>query len=278
MKSLQHYYDEVVVRSRTTFRRFAFRSARNKLLHSPELSDEQKQVLARCSLRTYRGDEMYAPGHEETYLRVGASAMLCVEVALERGGGAERVQSILDFPCGHGRVLRMLRARFPQAEITAGDLEPSMLAFAQQEFDATPFQSHADIENLSIGKTFDLIWCGSLVTHLEPEQTTQLLRFFYNHLNPGGVCLFSSHGDLSAMVIEIYGLSKKAEETVLAGYHESGYGYAEYDDFALQDYGVSIISYERMTQMASEIGDWHEVLFAQYGWDRHHDVYAYVKG
>jgi hypothetical protein len=30
------------------------------------------------------------------------------------------VRSILDFPCGHGRVARLLRVKYPNAEITVG--------------------------------------------------------------------------------------------------------------------------------------------------------------
>lgn len=277
MKSLHHYYNQLQLMARVALRERAFRSARDNMLASTELTDEQKQLLAKTSLRTSRHDEMYYPGYEEVYLRIGLSAMLCIDTALERAGRTEPVHSVLDFPCGHGRVLRSIRARFPQAQLTAGDLKPSMLDFAQKTFDATPFRSHADIANLSIDQRFDLIWCGSLVTHLDEARTEELLRFFYNHLNPGGVCVFSAHGSLSAQVIEIYGLSKAAEKKVLDGYHQTGYGYADYDNFDFDHYGVSIVTHGRMTEIASGIGAWHEVMYAPYGWDRHHDVYAYMK-
>jgi SAM-dependent methyltransferase len=185
------------------------------------------------------------------------------------------VETILDFPCGYGRVLRMLRARFPHATIVAGDIKPPMLRFAQRTFGAVPFLSSPQISELSMPHTFDLIWCGSLVTHLDEPGTVDLLRFFYSQLAPGGLCVFSAHGPLSAEGIHIYGLTPGAKTQVLAGYHEHGYGYADYEQY--DNYGISIVSHERMSELAQRVGDWRQVYYVPYGWDYHHDVYGYWK-
>ena len=65
-------------------------------------------------------DDMYA-GSVEHYFAVSASALRAIRLAMIAGGktGAE---AILDLPSGYGRVLRSRRAAFPQAEITACDL------------------------------------------------------------------------------------------------------------------------------------------------------------
>ena len=55
-------------------------------------------------------DPMYAVG-PEVYLRAGEEALRCVRLAL-LAAGKDRVDSLLDFGCAFGRVLRVLKAGF----------------------------------------------------------------------------------------------------------------------------------------------------------------------
>jgi methylase of polypeptide subunit release factors len=74
------------------------------------------------------------------------------------------LNAILDFPCGHGRVLRNLKAAFPNAEITACDLDrKAKLIFVPKLFSAIHFTQIRSRRN-KIDRQFDLIWCGSLLT------------------------------------------------------------------------------------------------------------------
>ena len=57
------------------------------------------------------GDTMFQ-GSMEGYVSVGMSALGAIEAALE---GRPTPGRILDFPCGYGRITRILRARFPNA-------------------------------------------------------------------------------------------------------------------------------------------------------------------
>ena len=77
------------------------------------------------------------------------------------------MSEILDLPCGHGRVMRWLRATFPKASLTACDIDGDGVSFCAETFGARPALSSTDPEDLVLG-TFDLIWCGSLLTHLRP--------------------------------------------------------------------------------------------------------------
>lgn len=272
---LAHYYNHAKLIARVSMRHRAFRAACESLLASELMSPADKELLQSVSLRVHRKDEMYYPGYEEVYLKIGLSAMRCIEEALAQSGRTDPVENVLDFPCGYGRVLRMLRARFPQATLVAGDIKEPMLTFVQRTFDAVPFLSNPRISELSMPHRFDLIWCGSLVTHLDEAGAADLLRFFYTHLAPGGLCVFSAHGPLSVEGIHIYGLTPAAEAQVLAGYNERGYGYADYEQY--DNYGISIVTRERMNAIAQSVGDWREVYYVPYGWDNHHDVYAYLK-
>ncbi len=73
----------------------------------------------------------------DAYFEIGASALSGIEEVLDRSG-VEQVDSILVLPCGHGRVLRWLTARFPDAAITACDINRSAVDFCVRTFGAEP--------------------------------------------------------------------------------------------------------------------------------------------
>src|SRR5690606_23017971 len=66
-------------------------------------------------------DGMYG-GNDEHYFHVGRSALRAILLSLAAARFEGPVRSVLDLPCGHGRVLRALRHAFPEARIAACDL------------------------------------------------------------------------------------------------------------------------------------------------------------
>ncbi|MCY3021994.1 MAG: class I SAM-dependent methyltransferase, partial [Planctomycetota bacterium] len=243
------------------------------------LSPAEKALLERVSLLVHRQDEMYVPFRAAHYLGVGLSALRNIESALSRCAQAGSVRTILDLPCGHGRVLRFLRERFPDAAITAVDLDRSGLEFCGRAFAVQTAPSSPDFDTLSLQGRFDLIWCGSLVTHLDEAAATSLLRFFQRHLEAGGTCVFTAHGAYSAAALRKgeagFGLTPQAQQSLLAGFERTGYGFAAYPD--QRGYGISMVTPERMRALAGGIGGWNETFMAERGWDNHQDVYAFCR-
>jgi len=252
--------------------------AQRSLLSSNVLSDQEKALLDRVSLKIHGNDEMYVPLRARHYLSVGLSAIRCIENVLNRSGGDRVIRSVLDFPCGYGRILRFLRARFPDADITGVELDRAALDFCRRTFSVRPAASATDFTQLSLPGKFDLIWCGSLLTHIDERAATHLLTFFHDHLTPAGLCVFTTHGLTSVDRIQAtkktYGLTAKARQELLSQFRANGYGYADYPD---QDgYGISVVSHERMLTLAENAGNWHEVVFVERAWDNHQDVYGFV--
>src|ERR1041384_2395959 len=247
------------------------------LLASGTLTPAEHELLSRVeSLISYE-DGMYK-GDGAHYFNVGLSAIHCIEEALN-AAQITTVNNILDLPCGYGRVLRFLVERFPEARLTACELLPDAVRFCVETFGAVPAYSAYNLKELTLDTRFDLIWCGSLITHLDALRTLDLLEFFARQLAPGGLAVFTTHGDYVAENIlaraEFYGLLSQSIPALVAAYRQDGYGYLDYPE--APGYGVSLTAPAWIRTPARAAGNLREVYFRARGWDNHQDVFGFVK-
>jgi SAM-dependent methyltransferase len=217
-------------------------------------------------------DEMF--DSSEHYLRVGLSALQLFEHAKGRGFlREERVGQILDLPCGHGRVARILRERFPKAALTVCDLNRDGVDFCADRFSATPVYSKKNFDELHLGRTFDLIWVGSLITHLNPMSTAKFLRCMARHLSPSGLLIITSHGQAVVRRLATDTAAFKLIDMMVLAmvdeYYRFGYTYRDYERVA--DYGNAIIAREWLgaTLAASGLS---LLEYIDQGWDDFQDV------
>src|SRR4030081_2351056 len=94
---------------------------KKRLLSDPSLTPGERELLNKVSSKIYYKDGMYNEDGTH-YYKVGLSAIQCIDQALAQANLTE-VRTILDLPSGSGRVLRFLLARFPDAKITACDIQ-----------------------------------------------------------------------------------------------------------------------------------------------------------
>jgi len=250
---------------------------KQEFLSDPSLNSPDRHLLSRVSSRIYYNDGMYH-GNGAHYFKVGLSAIKCIDAAIERAG-IVNIRTILDFPCGGGRVLRFLAQRFPQAEITACELQPGAVKFCQRTFGARPAISSLNLDEVKFAIGFDLIWCGSLVTHLNGKGILSLLHLFQRHLRPGGLVVITTHGDFVAQRLPArefdYGLAADDVDNLSEIYTQTGFAFADYPGET--DYGVSLTSPDWIRSRVSEMGDLKEVYFKARAWDDHQDVFGFVK-
>lgn len=225
-------------------------------------------------------DEMYF-GVLRTYFAVGLSGLECVEEAM-RAAEIRSPHRILDMPSGHGRVLRFIVERFPEAQIMACDLGRDEVSFCSASFGARAVVSRIDIEALTLDERFDLIWCGSLITHLDGPRAEALLRFFHSHLEPGGLLVFSTHGDhavdqLRTGKLFSYGLNSNATQLALRSYASTGFSYSDYDTGGNPGYGVSFTSTAWIRNSLKRVGGFREVYCAAKRFGDHQDIYGVVR-
>jgi SAM-dependent methyltransferase len=175
------------------------------------------------------GDPMYHYG-PELYFLAGPEALRCIWLAM-LAAMLESPRSILDFGCGYGRVLRTLKAAFPDANLTACDLRENRVAFCASKFEATGVVSSDRPEEIELRGPFDLIWCGSHLTHIEKDRWTGFVRLFESVLAPGGVLVFTVYGPSRAEDLRtganLLGLTPERAEIALRDYEQSGFGFGE---------------------------------------------------
>ncbi len=139
-------------------------------------------------------------GDIPSYLAISSSAPQAIVPALALAG-IGRPGTILDLPCGYGRVSRALRAAWPLAELVVADQSPAAVSFCAEHFGAEGWVVE---DYLSLGEewrrqeSFDLIWSSALLTTLAPERVGAAITALTGMLRPGGVLVAAYHGRDSA--------------------------------------------------------------------------------
>ncbi|MFC5740447.1 class I SAM-dependent methyltransferase [Dyella tabacisoli] len=223
-------------------------------------------------------DSMFDPG----YKRVGISAMNAILLAWQ-SSDVDEITRVLDIPCGHGRVLRHLVKLFPEAMFDACDLDQDGIAFCAKTFGARPLLSREALTTMQFDTTYDLIWVGSLFTHVSRDIARAWLEHLAKFLSPKGVLVGTTHGRWSEHVYQHYPyISPEGWNTVMEGYRKSGYGYCDYQAkenhaYIEGTYGISMARPHVTIGDIEQIPDTRLLHYSERGWADHQDVFAIGK-
>jgi SAM-dependent methyltransferase len=203
----------------------------------------------------------------EHYLSVGRSAIYVIARAMVLSGMTTASRSVLDLPCGGGRVTRHLAAFLPKANLFVGDVNPAKVTAVCRQFDAQPINA-GDFSG-SPARQFDLIWVGSLLTHLDEAAFRRALAWFSAALEPGGTAVITLLGRRHLRNSQLPNLAPERWATMMAGYELTGFGYAP--DYPGAEVGMTLSSMSFVTRLFED-RDVRIIGYHEAGWVNDQDV------
>ncbi|MEX2519087.1 MAG: hypothetical protein WD969_07140 [Paracoccaceae bacterium] len=105
-----------------------------------------------------------------------------------------------------------------------------------------------------------------------------MLVYLRAHLREGAVLVPTTHGTLVENRIRtgerLYNLDEAGARDLLETYDANGYGFGAYPK--MNDYGISLVTQEKMTALIEAAG-LSVVHFEQQGWVKHQDVFGVTR-
>lgn len=228
-------------------------------------------------------DDQMLPSFEtksvEHYRRTGEEAVHLVEEAcLLAGRRLADLRAVLVLPSGYGRVVRHLRERVPAGRITACDVDWQAARFCAREFGVDALRSDADVRRIALPDRYDLIFVGSLLTHLPVPVGLDLLQVLSAALGPDGLVVFTTQGAGCLEHLSWYGAEfARAEPAFRDRLSRQGACFLPYDGHA--DYGITLHVVQSLRCALDErLGTRLRLLrVAERAWDAHQDVWMYAR-
>ena len=230
--------------------------------------------------RIHPNDLMFNKDSPSYYHQVGLGAYNSIEEALSLAGKTVTdIQSLLDFGSGFGRVTRVLAQKIDPTKISAFDVDPEGPTFCASEFGVKPLLFDGNWDSIPFSR-YDVIWAGSVFTHLSHAYTKDMLALLSRLLNNDGVLIFTTQGGTTFQKLEKGGYGSdvgKRASTIKSEYEETGFSFVPYGHYKDKNIGMTWSSQPYMDSLVQTIsmGKLQLVKFDQRGWLNHQDVHAY---
>jgi SAM-dependent methyltransferase len=219
-----------------------------------------------------------SPASVASYRERALNVLQHVEDALtEAGRSFDDVQQWLDFGSGYGRVVRFLVERVPSGRVTVSDILEEAVDFCSAEFGVQPLYSTPRPHARELG-TYDFIYAISVLSHMNERNSKHLLDLFGRSLAPGGIVLFTTHGQWSLEQPETYGdeyVTRRDE--IRHNTERHGAFFLPYPYMRGDHYGMAWHTKEYVERTMRDLhGSELELLrFVPHGLDGHQDVFAF---
>ena len=105
--------------------------------------------------------------------------------------GLKNDQTIYDLACGSGRTAMALKRHGWQGSYRGADIIQELVDYAQQKIPDFQFFVHRDFSIHALENSLDIIYSGSLFTHLHIEEIFLYARDCHRTLKKGGTFVFS---------------------------------------------------------------------------------------
>ncbi|MFT4583127.1 MAG: SAM-dependent methyltransferase [Gammaproteobacteria bacterium] len=176
------------------------------------------------------------------FLEMGQLGADSIQSTLSKNGlDIGDFQSILDFGCGCGRVIRHWKS-LDKVQVVGTDYNLELIDWCRENLSFATFKSNQlappmDFEN----ERFDCIYALSVFTHMTEQLQFDWMAELTRVLKPGGYLLFSTHGDHYQDRVKPEDLARyKAGKIVVANQELAGTNYCT--TFHPQSYVESTLS------------------------------------
>ena len=228
---------------------------REMLAEDRRLTPGERQRLPPAELRF----KVAGPGTIAQFFAGGEAMATSVDAALGAAGRSLCAGGdFLDFGCGCGRLLAAIERRFPSLRVNGCDVDPIAVAWSSRRFPEFGFRTNGEWPPCDFPRaSFDVIWCGSVFTHIDEAHQDAWLLELHRILRPGGLLVASVHGRLSwEQWIPVLGKS-----------------HLEQEGFYFLKSGVDAGLHPDWYQVA-----WHTEAYVRRHWGRWYEVRSYLEG
>jgi SAM-dependent methyltransferase len=201
--------------------------------------------------------------HSE-YFSSGRECALKLRRLIEEHRGAPSNLRLLEFASGYGRVTRHMAAVLPEAITTACDIHPQAVRFLTG-LGLEAVGSSSVPERFHLGRQFDVVFALSFFSHLPRMTWTRWLRRLVDHVNIGGLMIFTTHGERSRNLA--WPESPTSNKFLFSPVSEQ-------IDLPGEEYGRSLTPFAFVYAKIAALGDMRLVRFQEAGWFGHQDIYV----
>lgn len=243
------------------------------------LLEKYRDRLSQLDKTTHPNDDMLkkSPKGWDDYETVGRSSVEWIAKAL-LFCKTQRVRSVLDFGSGHGRVARHIRLMLPDARMTFSDIDDEAWRFCARQFGGDGFASVEDFRDLKIPGKYDLIFLGSVFTHLSWDRSVTLWRKLFDSLEPGGAMIATFRGAMChrIMLRDAPRLNMGGYyDPMLADYRATGFGYQDYKGFS--NWGQNLFTPGKIAELADGAPNAQLAMLSEAAWANIHDLGVWTR-
>lgn len=194
----------------------------------------------------------------------------------EAGRDWDDIEAALEVGCGYGRIVRELRHKLHPRRIFVCDVIDEGARFAASEFGVNRLPV-LEAAGRACADTFELIYLLSVYTHLRRDMIEANLQQVARALKPGGVVVFTMHGQGSADTAERYEQYWLDKDRLLRELARNGYYYERYP-YYYDEYGLTWMTRTAILNMVAHAAPELEfVAHTPMDVDAHQDTFVYRK-
>jgi SAM-dependent methyltransferase len=205
---------------------------------------------------------------------------LLVDALAGVGLDMQGVRSGLDFGCSSGRVLRALKAAYPDTHWQGCDPNGPAIAWASENLPGIDFFVNGDEPPLTLpDASLDLAYAISIWSHFEPGLGLRWFEEMRRVIRPGGHLLCTTHGLTSVAHYALGGMrdARQSREIAEALYRQGWWYRAEFGEegdwgVVNPDWGTAFVSPEWL--LAQLCPRWRVLEFAPGRNQENQDVYV----